>query len=321
MLLLVFLLVGCPSQKTNPAPAPVDPVDPNPKPPVVEAKLAVERIVYSLWNYDATFDSTASARVRFFIDFKNPEVKAEDIMSMKIVSEHGAGRSWSDDNAESIKESMGTTTDGVVYYDTERLFSNFYSKNGSVIPLGNYEFSITPTEGDVVTYTQTVAATGSTGTKNKKFTFTEDYVNAANPLVDYDPLLKRANISAAFLDASQTRLTVKFKVNDVRVYGGVLWLYDKDDRSIGVSKTGFRDFESGEVSTIINGGTVIKTGGAENNVIVEAPQLDLNDGKSISDIKFVRVLLGDGRQHQGKINLSGVASVSAVKPVDAGASQ
>lgn len=321
MISLVLLLVGCPAQNKVVVPDPIDPVDPTPKPPVVEAKLAVEKVGWNIFNYDPTFSSTASARIRFYIDFKNTEIKPEDIKSVEIISEQSSNLSWTTDNPESIKENLKITSTGSVFYQTGRLFSTNYSKNGSVLPLGNYEFLITPTEGEVVKYTHTVPATGSANTNAKKFAFTEDYVNANNPLVDYDPLLKRAKISAAFLDASQTRLTVKFSVNDSRVYAGSVWLYDKDGNYVGYTTDGFRDFKTGTISSNINDGNSIKTGGAENSVVVESPQLTFEDGKAMSDVAFTHVALFDGWQFKDTDATFDVTSISAVKQVDAGATQ
>lgn len=313
MMLLVFVLVGCPAQKKVEVP--------EPEPPVVEAKLAVDKVGWVIYNYDPTFSATASARIRFYIDFKSTEVKPEDIKSIEIINEHSTNLSWTVDSADSIKENLKTTSTGNIFYQTGRLFSTSYSENGSVLPLGNYDFYITPTEGEVVKYTHLVPATGSKSTNAKKYTFSEDYVNANNPLADYDPLLKRAKISAAFLDASQTRLTVKFNVNDTRVYDGSVWLYDTDGNYIGYTQDGFRDFETGQITSNINSGNSFKTGGAENSVVVEAPQLSFEDGKGISDIAFTHIALYDGWQFKDTDSSFDIISISAVKAVDAGAAQ
>ena len=99
-------------------------------------------------------------------------------------------------------------------------------------------------------------------------------------------------------------------------------MYDATGAFIGRMKDPFRD-EAGVLSSYLNTGTVLRTGGASNTILVGTSQMVFQTGKSIKDVDNLHVVLFDGRQYKGTSTPLEIdsQSISAVKTVASGPSQ
>ena len=263
----------------------------------------IESINWVIDNIDTSFSESIpySASIQFFINFETPGPTASDIASVHIESLIG-NRSWIfDDPAENAK-----------LYDAERnyfwcrLVSTSFTYNGSVLPVGTYNFTVTYSNGSVAKSSFLVPAPGATVIGSTSYVYTEDYMAASNPPSDYAALPRRANNISAVRSA--TELTIKFSVNDGKIYNSKVWFYDSEQAYIG--PTGwFRDFSTGSVSSALNDGK-LHNDGTENTLVLLESDIQFAEGKGMTDIDSLSIFLTDGFQYASNDRTYDTASIS-----------
>ena len=276
-LILAFIFAACP------LPSPVG--------------TAIKSIGWYLDNIDTSFFSSpesGSASIMFLVYFETSDLTASDIASVRI-KPPGADWEWVYDNPADIAK----------HYDTENYcfvpwnYSTAYADNGSVLPIGRYNFTVKYSNGAVVESSLLVPAPGSKETGSTSFVYTEDYTS--NPSADYAPLLRRASIIPAVYDRSASDLTIKFSVKDDKIANCGVWFYDTSLSRIG--RTGwYRDFETGEFSSWLNSGSELHIDGTENTIVFPVSDIQFNAGKEMNDVHSFHIVLTDGRQYASDSN-------------------
>ena len=255
----------------------------------------MENIDDSYWS---DFSNKHSANIGFLIYFEESELTAEYIEKVVITAPNDVY--WNFDNPETIKNLFIEGTFG-------RFYSLYQTDNSSIIPIGDYTFEVTYSNGRTVTKDLTVPAPGSTTVGTYAYAYTEDYTGT--PGSNYIPLPKKANISSAINDTTDSEITVNFSIDDSKIYNGVLRFYDSAGNYI-TSTDYFVDWEDGTLSSILNGGYSLNTNGS-NTVIVSYSDLEFDSDESGSDISFCHIILTDGKQYDvSDINIYDCRSIS-----------
>ena len=240
-----------------------------------------ENIDSNYWSGD--FDS-ATCFHNFWLDYEGDDIDKSDIEEVKISDSYGTY--WllnlDRDILDTESKSIGTW---------ERFWNDRYAANGSVMAIGTYYFTVTLKSGHVTVADLEVPAPGSTSTDGYDFIYTEEY--GSSPPSNYTQMIRRAQIS----DVTQTGdLTITFSVDDSRVYSGWIWLY-ADNYNFVCYLTPFRDYSSGAISSIVNGGINLHTDGSLNTIVVDESDLTIMSGMSLNDTAYVVIVLTDGYQY------------------------
>ena len=191
----------------------------------------------------------------------------------------------------------------------EKLFSSLLCYSGvspHFLPIGKYEVEIKLKGGYSASYKQTFPAPGSTSTEGNTHVYTEDYVGGPPPT--YTPMVKRATITGSSIGAN---VDIDFNVNDGNVYSGWVWFYGSERNYVGSSSSYLRDYSTGVIASIINGGASINTNGTNNDLIIEDGEIDYESGYSLSDIDSFVLILTDGGQYSGSSDTYDCRSRSA----------
>jgi hypothetical protein len=186
------------------------------------------------------------------------------------------------------------------FYPADRLmmsyrsYSTAWSGNGSVLPIGPINFEVELTNGYYETSTFVVPAPGSTSTDGKAFVYNENF---SGPVPgQYTPMIRRASISSS---SKTSTVDITFSVSDSNVFNGDVWFYDAAGGYIGASVV-FRDWVSGDVSAVMNGGSGLYVDGSANSVQLAAGDITFESGYDFTDIKSLHLVLTDGFQYLGE---------------------
>ena len=263
----------------------------------------IESINWVIDNIDSSFSESIpySASIQFFIKFETPGLTASDIASVYIESPI-KDISWVVANSASITEGY----DAEENYFWCRLSSSSSSTNGSVLPVGTYNFTVRYSNGSIAKSSLLVPAPGAIETGSTLYVYTEDYMEALNPPSDYAALPRRANNISAVLSASE--LTIKFSVNDGNIYNSEVWFYDSEQAYIGTTNW-FRDFSTGLVSSALNDGK-LHNDGTENTLVLSEFDIEFAEGKGMTDIDSLFIILTDGIQHVSNVRTYDTTSIS-----------
>ena len=277
--------------------------DSNRYPEILDIGWTLENIDSSFWEDS---DSYRSAFLNIWIAFEESELVAESIESVAIVSPTGVY--WQITAPEAL----------TYYYDTESLvfggWFRFYStspaSNGSVLPIGNYEFDVTYTNSKTVTKLFTIPAPGSTTSGSTSYVYTEDYTGTIGG--DYKALPKRANITNCVLTSANTEVTIEFNVDDSNIYNCSIWFYDESGNYVGRSGW-LRDFSTGSLASVINNGTELNVDGSNNSIVLSLADISYQEGKTSADLNSVHIILTDGLQYASSTDIDGydTRSISA----------
>ena len=185
---------------------------------------------------------------------------------------------------EDLFQKFDDPTEIAKHYDTashvfgvELIFDD-YADNGSVLPIGRYNFTVTYSNGAVAKSSLLVPAPGSTKMGSTSYVYTEDYDEASNPPSNYAPLPLRASINSAVYDSSASNLTIKFTVDDEKIYNCFVWFYDKNLYYVGETDW-YRNFKTGAVSSWLNDGSILYTDGTENTIVLPVSDIQFQEGK------------------------------------------
>ena len=282
-LILAFILAACPLPSNT--------------------GIEIENIGWVIDNIDASFSGSndTSARIQFFISFETPGPTASDIASVYIESLIG-NTSWTLDDPARIAKSYNAEKN----YFWCRLHSSYLSANGSVLPVGTYNFTVRYSNGSVVKSSLLVPAPGAIETGSTLYVYTEDYMTASNPPTSYAALPRRANNISAV--RSESELTIKFSVNDSNIYNSSVWFYDSEQAYVGTTDW-FRDFSTGSVSLMLNDGK-LHNDGTENTLVLSESDIQFDEGKGMSDIYSLFIILTDGFQYASNDSTYDTRSIS-----------
>ena len=282
-LILAFILAACPLPS--------------------DTKIEIESINWVINNRDSSFSktNTAAASIQFFINFETPGPTASDIALVHIDSLVGNIRWTFDDPAENAE-----------LYDAEgnyfwcQLVTTSFSYNGSVLPVGTYNFTVTHSNGSVAKHSHLVPAPGSIEIGSTSYVYTEDYTNASNPPSGYAALPRRANYISA--DRSASELTIEFSVNDGSIYNSAVWFLDSKEEYTGATDW-LRNFSTGSVSSALNNGK-LHNDGTENTLVLSESDILFKEGKGMSDIDSLFIILTDGFQYASNDSTYDTKSIS-----------
>ena len=291
-LIIVFIFAACP------LPSPVG--------------TEIKSIGWHINNFDTTFfsspDESDSASIMFFVYFETSDLVASDIASVRI-KPPGVDWSWVYDDPTKIAERYNTEN----YSFRPWISSRRYADNGSVLPIGRYNFTVTYSNGAVVESSLLVPAPGSKETGSTLFVYTEDFAEASNPPANYAPFLRRASIISADYDRSASDLTIEFSVDDDKIYNCGVWFYDTSRSYVGETRW-YRDFETGEVSSWLNNDSgEFHIDGETNTIALQVSDIQFKEGKEMSDAYSFHLVLTDGHQYASDPNVIGYDTKSVSK--------
>lgn len=228
-----------------------------------------------------------SVKIWFNIYLEEDDIEATDISSFEITSDV-SGFYW---NIKDIGDK----------YDSGKLNVRLYvSSLPDQMPIGDYTFDITLTNGNTDTYVFNVPAPNSITTNGCKYIYNEDYeISNGNIPSGMVQLPMRANIVGGNYSSSDETLTVEFRVNQSIIYNGFILLYNDDDTYIGYT-TSFRDFTTGVVNSISNSGVDYYVNDDLNTIkITESDVTFFDSSYTLSDATAFCICLTDGNQYAG----------------------
>lgn len=245
--------------------------------------------------------------ISFYISFNEKAIDSSDIKS--IVVKSPTGQHWHFDSQEVIEYMMKSKKcDLAIEYLHKATTPN-------ELPLGEYNFEIILHNGFKITEKLNVPAPDSVDTDGNLGVYTEDYQNAENPPEKFISMPKRAIINDCVMDEEESKLIVKFLVDDPRIYNGWICLYDSYNKYLGSSNY-FRNFNNGEFSKVLNNGTDFNIVGSENLAIISINDINFKeDWYSIKDISNIRIGLSDGYQYTDIPVFYDTESLSLLKKV------
>ena len=270
------------------------------------SSVSINSVGWVLENIDESFfsaDDPASAFINFWVNLEANSLVASDIDSIAIYAP--SGTYWEFDDQSDIE----------YYFDTEddtiggwlRLYS---SSHPDTVELGTYEFKINFTGGESKEYSLNIPAPGMTSTGGYSYCYSPE---------NYDEVSGYKALPSKAVDlylGMEGNVYAEFSVTDDIVYNAMLWFYDNSGDYIGKSAW-LRDFETGAISSVLNGGdgfyTTIET---YNFVDLSSSDIDFEDGYGIDDINSMRVVLTDGKQYEGESATYDSRSISIPESMD-----
>jgi hypothetical protein len=186
-------------------------------------------------------------------------------------------------NPEGIDWILRDSSTGEDHYDPEGGFfgdwRRYYYEPHKVL-LGLYSVLVRDSTGNEATDSINFSGPGSTS--GNGFIYSEDYTGST---VEGTEMLKRASVTDATEVLSD--ITIKFQVDDDRVYNGYVWFYDDFAEYITWS-----DY----FKNTINSGAGIYNNGTTNTLQIQSSDLELGS-YTWDDIKGFHVVLTDGAQY------------------------
>ena len=257
--------------------------------------IGIKSIDWVIENVDQSYSESSdfSARIYFDIYFETPGPTANDIASVYIKPLVG-DIWWNLEDPDKISKAYNAEKN----YLSRRLYSSYLSTNGSILPVGIYDFTVTYSDGSVAKSSLLVPAPGSIVAGSTSYVYAEGYEDALNPPSGYAALPLQADNITAVRSASE--LTIKFSVTDDKIYNGIVWFYDSEQAYIGPTDW-FRDFSTGSVSSVLNN-EELHNDGAENTLTLLESDIRFEEGKGMNDIDSLFIMLSDGRQYASNGN-------------------
>jgi hypothetical protein len=286
-LFTLLILSACAETPTAPTPT----LSPN-----------IKIIQWSMGNIPTAFwtnGSGPSAVLNLYIYFESSILEASHLKTVTIRNSVDETRFWTyqGDSLASFFLTLPGTEEKVLAL--ENLFTSTISENSSVLFLGTYTVTVELQGGESDTEEIVLTAPNSLETGSYKYIFSsEDY--ADTPTNDYVAMPKRATISSAKLNPAKTLITIKFSVDDDRIYSGWVNFYNQDGDFLGQLDDYFRNFSSGAIHPKLNAGISLNTDGTENILKVSLANIEKTAEFDLSDVTKVFVALSDGKQHESK---------------------
>jgi len=258
--------------------------------------VTIESRGWIFTNYAYGFSGRYNgAYVTIELNFAEDDLVAEDFRSVKIEAPDGCY--WLYDDTASIESRFDESI-------SQFTLSNGYnSTTQGILPIGNWTATATLKNGSVSTYTVFIAAPGSLTAGGYSKAYSPEVASSSDIDSNCTPLPKQATGISASYDAGAGELTVDFSIDDSRVYGGYLWLYDGTGDYIGNMANRFRDYDTSIVPSYLNNG-VFYNDGTPNRAVVLESDLSLYSGYDLSDVAAVSVVLTDGAQYTSGGNLN-----------------
>lgn len=254
---------------------------------ITKIDFYVENIHPSYWEVDD--QAKTRLHYNFFIYIENLKEVIEQISSVKIYDQHN--NSWTIDPKEQVNLEKG------ILGGKERWYNNSYTDSSSMIAIKELKAVITLVDGTKVEKSFSIPEPGSLNC-TKSYLYSEGYSGKIS--ANHVSALKLAEITDARI--KQGVLKVNFKVNDQRVSNGYLALLDKDQNYIG-SSDWFTKEVSRETLSVLNKGKYFYVNNKLNTIQMLNPQLEFEEGKNLSDARYVMIYLYDGLQFDNTNNV------------------
>lgn len=190
----------------------------------------------------------------------------------------------------------------------DKYFGDFGFSNSVTphhLPIGVFEAEIKLKNGSITRFSRDIPAPGNMYINGITHVYTEDYAGVIPS--NYAVLPKRAVVKSY---SKADTITITFSVEDNLVYSGRVVFFDSNNYGTGYTAY-FRDFETGELSSMINNGNGLYTDGTDNTVTISASDITFNEGYSYSDITNFSVKLTDGYQYSGSSSTYDCVSYTA----------
>ncbi len=253
--------------------------------------IGIESIDWVIFNRATSFvsDSTGgTAVIQFSIKFETPGPAVSDIASVYIGSLIG-NIGWSFKDPSKFSE----TYNAKEYVLTLLITGSKIDVH--VMPIGTYYFTVTYSNDAVVKYSFQVPAPGALEAGSTSYVYTEDYFDAWNPPSNYAALPRRATSISAVHNSLASELTIKFSVNDDKIYNSNVGFFDSSKNHIGAIDW-LRDYSTDVVSSTLNNGQ-LHSDGTENTLILSKSDIQFIENKGMSDIHSLLIFLADGLQY------------------------
>ncbi len=163
----------------------------------------------------------------------------------------------------------------------------------NVLPIGFLQVEVKLNDGVDATYTANIPAPASTTAGTYATMHTEDLLS---PPTTSAPMVKRATVGPTNTLTSATGvISITFSVNDPKIYNGFVWFYDAGKAYLGGFFL-FRNPSTGLFASQLAGSTLY-TDGTTNTLTLQAGDLRLNAGATVSQIASFHIVLTDGAQY------------------------
>jgi hypothetical protein len=250
ILVILFLLNACTQTPTSPTPNPTLSAD------IKTINWSMGNVPVSFWNSD----SKPSAVLNLYIYFQSTILEASHIKTVTIRNSVDQSRFWTYEDDELLPHFVTQSSTQEKYLRLENLYTTALSKNSSVLFLGTYTLTVELQNGDSDTKAVVMTAPNSLEADGFSYAYSpEDY--AGTPLNTYVSLPKRATVISAKRNSAGTVITIKFSVDDEKVYSGWVNFYNQEGRFLGQSDGYFRNFYDGSIHPKLNAGKVFHTDG------------------------------------------------------------
>jgi hypothetical protein len=253
--------------------------------PAESKKIELTRIGWYFQNSPPDYGAPYSLSLDLGLHYAGSDLVSGDIASATASAEGGTWNLMP--TASSLNDSAKT-----IAYGWDNFYSSLFSSNGSVMPIGEYAFSVKLKNGALVASDFPVPAPGALTDQGYRFVYTEDYTGQVTSA--FHPMLRRPAIRT--VDLFDDTIAVEFSISDSLAYGGWLWYYDASNRYLGRSEY-FRNYSTKAISWILNEATTFRTDGKPNLVRVTAAHSVMNTGETYGSIQSVRVVVTDGLQY------------------------
>jgi hypothetical protein len=188
----------------------------------------------------------------------------------------------------SISDTYGRTWEITPEYDGFRIgeWGNFYttdlSVDGSVVSLEQYKLVLI-TMGDK-TYTRTINPSINMNSGTKKYIYSCSYKGKLTN--EYLNSLARPVIHSS--KVANNQIEIDFSVTDYRVKNTCIIFFNKNNDSIASTTRLYNAF-SEQIHPILNNGEYFNTEGKINHALISESDIDINEGFTFRDIKYVRI--------------------------------
>ena len=192
----------------------------------------------------------------------------------------------------------------------QNFVTSAFSTNGSVLPLGAYSFDVLLTDADEAKFTTRIPAPGTRDTSGG-FVYDEDYNGQVTS--GFHRMLQRPVALSA--SKAQDSILVSFSTTDSMAYGGWIWAYDSARNYLGRS-TYFRNYATKAISSVLNQASELHLDGTPNRAAINSTDWTMNTGRTVGEIRSVRVVLTDGRQYIATSQTYDCRSIGTLQPLN-----
>lgn len=280
--------------------------------PVAKKEAVIITKVYSLienihstyWA-DAKESDSSVLYYNFFIYIDNLKENIRRIKDVSVYDKYGLLKKYD-------LEQEVDWEDGCIGRNG-RVYDNQLSYSQSLILNEGFRVEVVTNDGMKQTKLFALSDPGTVQAVGAQYLYAESF---RGPITaDFKPAFKLGWITEVQL--KKDGLDVYFTMSDPRVFNGCLRLMDKDKNCLAELDY-FVQYPTGKLSTALNHGKAVHGDNRPNLYQLDFSRVKLEKGHRLSDVKYLMLILTDGKQFIGKefLGLYTNCSYSKFYPVD-----